>query len=235
MPRRKRLPVAAPSLPLQGALRPTTPRSPQLIPFDLPDLDEALGGGLPLGRLTEIIGANEPAQHLLAARFIAARQRRAPAVRAVWLDLGGRLDPALLATAGLDLDQVVILAPRDGAETLSRAYGYLVSHPAHVLVISGLPRLGRRDALFVGLLERLAFLLPGARTILLCLSNPERTGAALARLAAVRLLLENEQVTGDRRRTILEASITVLKHRFARAGAQVALRIAMTPLRKRAN
>jgi hypothetical protein len=227
MPRRKRLPVAVPN-----AARPSTPIfAPQLIPFGEPHLDAALGGGLPLGRLTEIIGATEQGKHLLAARFIAARQQRAPAVRIVWLDLSHRLDLELVQAVGVDLHQVTVLAPRDGSDTLRRAFTYLAAHPAHILVISGLPALSRRDLLFIGLLERLAILVPGTRTILLCLTAPETTGSALARLAAVRLQLDHETISTAPGRTRYTAALTVLKHRVAarqpgwHPGAQVALRL----------
>lgn len=231
MPRRKKLPVAAPL-----AFRPTTLRLPQLIPFGLPELDAALGGGLPVGRLTEIIGATAPAgasygSTLLAAQFIANRQKLSPHASALWTDLSGSLDFELLRRAGVNLDLVTVLRPRDGAEALNRAFSHLITKPSHVLVISGLPKLGRRDLLFIGLLERLALLIPGTRTVLVCLSKPASTGPALARLAAVRLALDNEEMISERGRTILAADLTVLKHRFAkrqpgwRPGKQIALRI----------
>lgn len=234
MPRRKRLPVAAPGLHQQGAVRPTSraaPQSPSLVPFGDPQLDAALAGGLPLGRLTEIIGAGDQGKHLVAARFIAARQIRAPAVRVAWLDLNGRLDLDLIGAAGVDLARVTVLTPRDGIDTINRAFTFLAAHAVHVLVISGLPKLSRRDLLFVGLLERLALLLPGVRTILLCLSTPASTDGLLARLAAVRLYLDNEAVTRSAGRIQYQADLTVLKHRFGsrqpgwRPGAQVALHI----------
>lgn len=223
---RKRLQVAAPL-----ALRPSMPRLPQLVPFGVPNLDDALGGGLPLGRLTEIIGATTYGSALLVAQFIANRQRIAPSTNVVWTDLGGSLDFELLRRSGVNMNLLTVLRPRDGAEALNRAFSHLITKPSHVLVISGMPQLGRRDLLFIGLLERLALLIPGTRTVLVCLSKPESTGPALARLAAVRLALDNEEIITERNRAIFAADLTVLKHRFAAAGRQVALRLAARPAR----
>lgn len=227
MPRRKRFPVAAP----QAIRRASVPRAPQMVSSGVPALDAALGGGLPLGRLTEIIGGTAYGSPLLVANFIATRQRGAPHTNVVWTDLGGTLDLGLLDRAGVDLDRVTVLTPRDGADALNHVFAQLVSHPSHILVISGLPNLSRRDMLFIGLLERLALLIPGTRTVLVCLSAPETTGAALARFAAVRLTLDNETIITDRTRTIYAADLTVLKNRFAAAGRKVALRLTAKPPR----
>jgi hypothetical protein len=223
MPRRQKLPTVAPLV--QAA---AVPQPPPLIPSGIPALDRALRGGIPLNRITEISSVAAHGRHLLAARFVTQRLAAEVAGQAAWLDLGLCLAPELLSAAGVPADRVTLLTPRDGAETLHRSFTFLAMQQYQAIVIAGLPRATRGDLLFISLLERIALLVPQTRSILLYLTDPTTTSPALARLAAVRLGLAGEDITHRPDATIYTATATVLKHRYARPGVRVALRL-VTP------
>jgi hypothetical protein len=72
-------------------------------------LDEMLGGGLPRGRLSEIVGTPSSGRTALAHAFLAAATRRGE-IAAV-IDVPDALDPATLAAAGADLARVLWVRP----------------------------------------------------------------------------------------------------------------------------
>jgi hypothetical protein len=71
--------------------------------------DDLLGGGLPCGRLSEIVGAPSSGRTALAHALLAAATRRGQ-IAAV-IDLPDALDPATLALAGADLSRVLWVRP----------------------------------------------------------------------------------------------------------------------------
>ena len=86
-----------------------------------PDLDAALGiGGLPRGRITEIIGPATSGKVTLAAKVLSAAHREKEAL-AAWLDLSNACDPDYLHRCGLDLDRLLIVRPRDATDALAIA------------------------------------------------------------------------------------------------------------------
>ncbi|HVA81623.1 MAG TPA: ATPase domain-containing protein [Candidatus Binataceae bacterium] len=68
-------------------------------------LDALLGGGIPRGRISEIVGRPGTGRTSLAAAFAAVATRRGEVV--AWIDAAGALDPASIATAGVDLARVL--------------------------------------------------------------------------------------------------------------------------------
>ena len=87
--------TALPARPVAGAAAAT----------DLARLDEALGGGLPRGQLSEIVGARSSGRTALLLQVLAAATRRGEI--AALVDTFDRLDVASAAAAGIDLDRLL--------------------------------------------------------------------------------------------------------------------------------
>lgn len=190
-----------------------------------PELDAALGsygsGGLPRGRISEIIGPATSGKVTLAAKVLAAAQRERDAIVA-WLDLGRTCDPDYLDRCGLDLDRLLIVHPRDGADALAIALHLVESNTLAALVFDGLADLS------TGVLERLATVVTQTQTAVLFLTEPVAQSRTLAHVATVRLVIRRERwITqgsqGDVRG--YEGAVEVLKHKLGRAGARAPIRI----------
>jgi len=77
----------------------------QPLPTGLPALDALLGGGLPAGRITELVGARSTGRTSLALATVAATQARGEV--AAWVDLADALSPPAAAAAGVDLSRLL--------------------------------------------------------------------------------------------------------------------------------
>jgi len=80
-------------------------------------LDELLGGGLPVGAMTEIVGPECSGRTSLALSFVSHLTRQGKFC--AWVDVSDALDPESAAAAGVDLDR--LLWVRCGGETRSYA------------------------------------------------------------------------------------------------------------------
>jgi len=191
-----------------------------------PDLDTALGGGLPRGRITEILGPATSGKVTLAAKTLSAAHGARDALVA-WLDLPRTCDPDYLHRCGLDLDRLLVVRPRDAADALAIAIHLVESHTLTALVFDGTADLAQTDpALVAGSLERLATVVTQSQTAVIFLTEPHAQSKTLAHVATVRLVLRREQwlMRGNDVRGYT-GQVEVLKQRLGRAGATVPLRI----------
>lgn len=174
---------------------------PPVLPTGHTALDAALpGGGLPRGRLTEVVGPRSAGATTLALTVVAQAQHRAGDL-ACLLDLAGTFDPPSAHALGVDLDALAVLRPADGAVAGLAVHTLLARQAVGVLVVDSLPRwltLPRGPESLRALLRPLQRLLPPTSCVLLVL-NPLPTGllpdpvaapaATLAAIAALRLRL----------------------------------------------
>ena len=139
------------------------------------ELDAALGGGLPRGRITEIIGAATSGKVTLAAKVLAAAHAERDALVA-WLDLPRTCDPDYLHRCGIDLDRLLVVRPRDGADALAITLHLVESDTLAALVFDGTARPGtaRRQIppCVAGSLERLATVVTQTQTAVIFLTEP---------------------------------------------------------------
>lgn len=189
-----------------------------MLALDIPALDRALKGGLPLNRVTEIVGAG-PGKTLLAAVAVASLQSQVPAAEALWLDLDNRLDHELLVAAGVDDARLRIVQP-PAAAALKEIEGAL-GDKVYAIVLSGLPIYRRGDHLYAAILQQLAMTAPWTRAVILILNAPGGDKGPLDRLAAVRLALSRERAEVD----AYAATATIIKNRFGNGGIAVPLTI----------
>ena len=190
------------------------------------DLDAALAGGLPHGRVSEILGQATSGKVTLAAKTLAVAQQERDALVG-WLDLPRTCDPDYLHRCGLDLDRLLVVRPRDGADALAIALHLVESNTLAALVFDGTVNLARVDSAIVsGSLERLATAVTRTQTAVIFLSEPHAPSMTLAHVAAVRLALRRERwITRDKDVRGYEGQVEVLKHKLGRAGAVVSIRI----------
>jgi hypothetical protein len=199
------------------------------IPTTFPELDVALApngvrhGGLPRGRISEIVGPATSGKVTLAAKVLASAQRDRDALVA-WLDLDHTCDPDYLNRCGLNLDRLLIVHPQSGADALAIALHLVESNTLAALVFSLLPE--ENPGLAAGVLERLATVVTQTRTAVLFLMEPPAQSRTLAHVAAVRLAIRRERwITQDGDVRGYEGAVEILKHRLGRAGALVPIRI----------
>ena len=124
--------AGAPGVPgIQGELPLAT------VPSGWPELDALLGGGLPRGRLSEVVGARSSGKASLALAT-AARATGAGQLVA-WIDGPGELYPPVAAAQGVDLERLLIV--KSGADGLAAARaGEIVARSrAFGLVVLDLP------------------------------------------------------------------------------------------------
>jgi recombination protein RecA len=230
--RQRKLDAAVARLQLRygpAAIRRAAPK-PELIAqlsTTFADLDAALGGGgLPRGRITEIIGQTTSGKVTLAAKVLAAAQQEREALVA-WLDLSRTCDPDYLHRCGLDLDRLLVVRPHDAADALAIVLHLVESNTLAALVFDGMVDLAQVDpAVVSGSLERLATLATQTQTAVIFLTEPQAQSRTLAHAATVRLALRREQwlMRGNDVRGYV-GQVEILKHKLGQAGAVVPLRI----------
>jgi len=199
-----------------------------------PDLDAALGiGGLPCGRITEVIGPATSGKVTLAAKVLAAAHQEREALVA-WLDLSNSCDPDFLYRCGLDLDRLLIVRPRDAADALAIALHLVESKALAALVFESMPAFGSRlanfasvdQALVSGTLERLAAAVTLTETVIIFLTEPRTQSRTLAHGATVRLAIRRERwITRGPDVRGYEGHVEIVKHKLGRAGAVTPIRI----------
>jgi recombination protein RecA len=209
------------------------------------ELDGALGGGLPAGRITEIIGAATSGKATLAAKVLATahagRNASSPGSGqglVAWFDLPRTSDPDYLHRCGVDLSRLLVVRPRDGADALAITL-HLVESDAPstgsgrglaALIFDATAQSGDSvspdPATLAGSLERLATLVTQTQTAVIFLTGPRGYSRTLAHVATVRLALRHEHwiIRGDDVRGY-EAQVEIVKHRLGQAGAVIPLRI----------
>jgi recombination protein RecA len=97
-----------------------------------PDIDTALGGGLPRGRIVELFGPEDCGKTALALRTVAAVQRAGGT--AALIDADRTFDAARAAALGVSIEGVVVARPASAEEAMEMV-GSLASSGALDLVI----------------------------------------------------------------------------------------------------
>ncbi len=198
-----------------------------------PTLDAALrssasagSGGLPRGRITEIMGPATSGKATLSAKTLTAAQQQ-PHALVAWLDLDRTCDPDYLHRCGLDLDRLLIVHPHDGADALAITLRLVESRTLTALVFDSAVQLKPVDQSTVaGALERLGAFVTQTATAVIFLSEPRAQSRTLAHVATLRLAIHRERwltLANDVRG--YEGQVAILKHKLGQAGAVVPIRI----------
>jgi recombination protein RecA len=203
-----------------------------------PDLDAALGiGGVPRGRLTEILGIPTSGMVTLALKIVASAQ--ADGDTAAYIDLGYTFDPDYAARCGINPARLLLVRPHTGQEALEITHQLIASGGIGALVFDSVSQLLAESAdpqAMPAVLPRLSGALNGSPCAAIFLTplyfgdamsaHNYPSGFSLPNYAAVRLLIEKEQWIWKRRDIGgYQARVSVLKNKLAAAGRQVTISI----------
>ena len=89
---------------IPGALSAQSPQSPRLLSTGVPAIDQLLGGGLPMGGLSEIAGEPGSGRTSVSLSVLAVASQEAACA---YVDVGDYLDPGSAAAAGLRLENLL--------------------------------------------------------------------------------------------------------------------------------
>jgi recombination protein RecA len=218
-----------------------TVETPAVLSTGFAELDGVLGiGGVPRGRITEVLGTPTSGMTTIALTLIAQAQARGDL--AGYIDLSKTFDAEYAALVGVDLAALLLVRPMSAADALEIMQALIESRGVGVLVVDALALLqsASRDAV---LLEQWLRVLPAALTVSPCALvvltplpySPEMTrslaftGSLLAHAASIRLHIVREAwLPAEHGPPGCHARISVLKHRLAAAAgeAQVLIRFA---------
>ena len=216
-------------------------------PTGLETLDLHLGGGFPIGRLSEICGAPSSGRTSLALGLLAETLGRG--VLAAWIDLADAFDPISAALADSDLDRLLWVRARSSDEAL-RSCERLLQTEGFELVFLDLatlpdrpspirqthqtqqprkrrprtqPRRGEMSIRDVSWL-RLARLAASTRTALVAISNASATGSR-AELVLEMKPLATHFVGPPNLLEALETTAVLQRHRSRPTGQEIPLRV----------
>ncbi|MBN1218700.1 MAG: hypothetical protein JXM69_07220 [Anaerolineae bacterium] len=207
-------------------------------------LDKSLGiGGLPCGKITELIGPaiTPPSDGVtcLAAKIGATIQRKQQMVTII--DMGRNFDPWQAERCGLIAPHLLLTRPDTVFAALTTLESAARSEGLVMVVMGTVSRLLRHADvdLLRTLLGRLRNIVRQSESVFLFVTNPLADnpfspanyppGFPLAELAEVRLWVQNEHWTyQDGLTTIYRASLAVVKNRLAPPGMGADIRIKLS-------
>lgn len=205
-----------------------TKETVEVVPTGFADLDRALAiGGVPRGRITELLGTPTSGMTTIALTLIARAQAQGDL--AGYVDLSRTFDAEYAALIGVDLTGLLLVRPRSAADALEIMQALIGSGGVGVLVVDALALLQSvpRDSV---LLEQALRVLPATLAALPCALvaltplpySPEMTralaftGSLLAHAASIRLHIVRESwLMAEHGPPGCHARISVLKHRLA--------------------
>jgi recombination protein RecA len=214
------------------------------VPTGFPQLDEALGiGGLPRGRISEIVGAPTSGIATITLKIVASAQKQAGT--AIYIDPEQTFDPDYAARCGVQLSQLVLVRPYNMRQALSIVQDFILGGDANILVFDtpfsllSEPKPAQSLATALG---RLIAPLSRTNCALLFLTSlpPESSpldepqppvvsypnSSTLPHYAAVRLFIQRERWI-YRQQDIrgYQAQIVVAKNKLGAAGKRVSVSI----------
>lgn len=103
-------------------------------------LDLALGiGGLPLGRIVEVIGEAGSGKSTLALATVAEAQRQG--LICAYIDIENALDPVYMQSIGVNVDELYLSQPSYGEQALQVVQMLVKTHAVSVIVIDSVSAL----------------------------------------------------------------------------------------------
>ena len=124
------------------------------------NLDIALGGGLPLGRMVETYGPNGSGKTTIALSTIAEAQRSGETC--AFIDMEHALDPAYARALGVDVDSLLLSQPGTGEQALEIVDILVKTGQVRVIVVDSVAAMSPRAEIegdygdaHVGLMARL--------------------------------------------------------------------------------
>ena len=224
-----------------------------VIPTSSLALDEALGiGGLPRGRVIEIVGVESGGKTTLTLHVIAQAQKLGG--QAAFIDAEHALDPVYARKLGVDVDNLLVSQPDNGEQALEIAETLIKSGKVDILVVDsvaalvpkaelegdfGDPQMGLQARMMSQAMRKLTAITNQTKTCLIFINqirekigvmfgSPETTpgGRALKFYASVRLDIRKTQLIKDGETVIgADTRIKVVKNKCASPFREAEVRI----------
>ena len=112
------------------------------IPSGITNLDEAVGGGFPRGRMVELYGLPSSGKSLIAQYIIANAQKAGG--DCVYVDAEGAFDPKFASLLGVNVDNLALVQTGIGEDVIDVVAKLLEAEPA-VIVIDSVGAIITRD------------------------------------------------------------------------------------------
>jgi hypothetical protein len=203
-------------------------------PTGLEELDAGLGGGFPIGRLSEICGAPSSGRTSLALSLLSETLNRG--VLAAWVDLADAFDPISATLAGSDLENLLWVRARSSDEALQSCERLLQTEGFELVILdlaTTLPTKPSRTrsrsqrgemTIRVANWLRLARLASSTRSALVVISNASVTGSQAELILEMKPLAAHF-VGPPKLLEALETTAVLQRHRSRPTGQEVLLRV----------
>lgn len=204
-----------------------------VLPTGFPSVDAALGiGGLPRGRISELIGCGTAGQGALAARALSMAQRSGE--EAVYIDAGRAVDLDALARCGVQFDALTILCPHTPRQALETLRVLVEGGGASAILFDRvndlLAEMSAPD-LLAETIRDLNMALSRSLCTLIFLTEMQAdypAGMTLPHYASVRLAFEHQTwLTRGRQVCGFTARVTVTKNKLAAPGRSAVITVPM--------
>lgn len=213
------------------------------IPTGFPDLDKTVGsGGIPHGRITELIGIPTSGMTTLALKIITNAQKQGGTV--VYLDTTHTFDPDYAHRCDVDLRQLLLVHPYNPQQAAAMLADFALNGSCNLLLFDMPLALHRQqpEQLSATLGRLLAPLNKSGCALLFLTSLCSETSpslsaypdhAALPYYASLRLFIERERWLHQRQDVRgYQARIHVLKNKLGQAGQTVPITITFNDIVK---
>lgn len=114
----------------------------EVIPTGCMSLDNALGGGVPRGRIIEIFGPESSGKTTLSLHIAAASQKLGGQV--AFIDAEHALDPVYAKRIGVDVDNLLISQPDSGEQALNITETLVRSNALDIIIVDSVAALTPR-------------------------------------------------------------------------------------------
>lgn len=121
---------------------------PGRIPTSSANLDKALGGGLPLGRIIELYGPEHSGKSLLSLLTIKEAQKQD--LECVYLDVEKSFDAKWAAGFGVDIDKLLVVQGLETAEDIIDTLSKMLKAEPGIIVIDSVAAMLTRSELEEG-------------------------------------------------------------------------------------
>ncbi len=207
-----------------------------------PPLDEAIGiGGIPRGRISELVGIPTSGMATLALKITASAQENGG--MAVFLDLTRTFDPGYAWRCGVRLPLLTLVRPHNVKQSLSILSDFAINGGIDLLIFDMPLSLQKQSHNALKLSSTLGGILaPLSRnetTLLFLTSLPTQSNAVypeqatLPHFTSLRLLLNKERWLYKQRDVYgYEAQVTIVKNKLHKPGPNVRIRITFNSARE---
>lgn len=117
----------------------TEPRKIIFTSTGIRDLDKALGGGVPMGRMVEVMGKQSSGKTTLSLSIAANTQRLYPDKHIVYVDSEKSLDLKWAQMLGVDISKLEHVEPKNAEESFNIIETYLKSGKVSLIILDSVP------------------------------------------------------------------------------------------------